>query len=201
MPASPPNSSPAHDHSVVPTGSRNTYRDVVTAAVEILNEYGLADLSMRRVAAALEVRPSALYWHVPNKQRLLAAVADQILDGAVSCPLSGDLRRDVRARALSFHEAMLAHRDGAEVVASTVALGIGGQILRTSIRQAAEQDGDDQADPVLVESVCALLLGATTVIQQRRQAAALGVELGAQLGASDAEVGFPQMLEMLLRRS
>lgn len=178
---------------------RNSYQDVVTAAVAILDEFGLADLSMRRVAAALEVRPSALYWHVPNKQRLLAAVADRILDDAVMPPMTGDPRLDVRARALALHEAMLAHRDGAEVVASTVALGVGGRALAASIREAAGGTAEPHTDPdpVLVESVCALLLGATIVIQQRHQAAELGVELG----DATSEVGFPQMLEMLLKRS
>ena len=34
---------------------------------------------MRRLAAELDVRPSALYHHVPSKQVLLAAVADEVL--------------------------------------------------------------------------------------------------------------------------
>ncbi|MDO5492632.1 MAG: TetR family transcriptional regulator [Nesterenkonia sp.] len=181
--------------------ARNSYGDVVAAALAILDEYGLADLSMRRVAASLEVRPSALYWHVPNKQRLLAAVADQILDGTDRVPLTGDLRHDVGTRAAALHEAMLAHRDGAEVVASTVALGVGGRRLADSIREAAAQTDDGAADPVLVESVCSLLLGATTVIQQRRQAAALGVELGEEPAVTGGGVEFGQMLEMLLSRS
>lgn len=197
MSAPPPN--PGAPQSTPSAPVRNSYEDVVAAAVAILDEFGLADLSMRRVAASLGVRPSALYWHVPNKQRLLAAVADQILDGAEEAPLTGDARRDVRARALALHEAMLAHRDGAEVVASTVALGVGGRRLAASVDEAAAQH-EAGADPVLVSSVCSLLLGATTVIQQRRQAAALGVELGEDAAAGTG-VEFVQMLEMLLSRS
>ena len=53
--------------------------DVVEHALEVLDRHGLADLSMRRLAADLGVQPSALYWHFANKQALLAAVADEVL--------------------------------------------------------------------------------------------------------------------------
>ena len=54
---------------------RHHRHDVVERAVTVLDEYGLADLTMRRLAAELDVRPSALYHHFANKQTLLAAVA------------------------------------------------------------------------------------------------------------------------------
>ena len=48
---------------------------MVDAAVGILQDFGMGDLYMRRVAAVLGVQASALYWHVPDKQSLLARVA------------------------------------------------------------------------------------------------------------------------------
>lgn len=56
---------------------------VVATAVDILRRYGLADLSMRRLARELDVQPGALYWHVANKQELLVEVADQLLGAIV----------------------------------------------------------------------------------------------------------------------
>ena len=56
-----------------------TTHDIVAAGLEILDNYGLEDLSMRRLAQLLDVKASALYWHVANKQTLLAAMADEIL--------------------------------------------------------------------------------------------------------------------------
>lgn len=53
---------------------------VVSTAVEILQQFGLADLSMRRLARELEVQVGALYWHVKNKQELLAEVAAELLN-------------------------------------------------------------------------------------------------------------------------
>ncbi|MGZ8727117.1 MAG: TetR/AcrR family transcriptional regulator, partial [Aeromicrobium sp.] len=42
--------------------------DIVERAIGVLDQYGLADLSMRRIAAELGVQPSALYHHFANKQ-------------------------------------------------------------------------------------------------------------------------------------
>lgn len=99
-----------------------TRAEVVDAALGILDEYGLADLSMRRVAARLEVQPGALYHHVENKQTLLAGVADEIL-GQVSCP-AGPWREAILGWALNLRAALMAHRDSAEVVASSRAFGL-----------------------------------------------------------------------------
>lgn len=57
-----------------------TQSAVVHAAVDILQQFGLADLSMRRLARELDVQVGALYWHVKNKQELLAQVAAQLLN-------------------------------------------------------------------------------------------------------------------------
>lgn len=52
---------------------------IVTAAHRLLADYGLHDVTMRRLAAELGVQPGALYYHVPNKQELLRRVAQQLL--------------------------------------------------------------------------------------------------------------------------
>ncbi|MFC9934906.1 TetR/AcrR family transcriptional regulator [Glutamicibacter sp. NPDC127525] len=57
-----------------------TQLTVVDTAVGILQQFGLADLSMRRLAKELDVQVGALYWHVKNKQELLAQVAAQLLN-------------------------------------------------------------------------------------------------------------------------
>ncbi len=66
--------------------------DVLDGAMAILDEFGLPDLTMRRLATALGVQPGALYWHFPNKQTLLGALADKILedvDAPVTAPRLG----------------------------------------------------------------------------------------------------------------
>ena len=86
-------------------------RDVVDAATSLLDDYGIADLTMRRLARELNVTPGALYWHFANKQQLLGAVADRILAPACADVDGGDWRdrhhRHLRAAA---RRAAVAHR-------------------------------------------------------------------------------------------
>lgn len=52
---------------------------ILDTAYDLLTQYGLADLSMRRLATELGVAPGALYYHVKNKQELLASLASRMV--------------------------------------------------------------------------------------------------------------------------
>lgn len=91
-----------------------TREQIVDAALNLASDYGLGDLSMRRVAAELGVQAGALYWHVSNKQQLLVAIAQRILDpaqGARSWP------RSPTQVLTEFRRRLLSLRNGAEIVA------------------------------------------------------------------------------------
>ena len=102
-----------------------TKQAIVGAALAILDDYGLADLTMRRVADSLGVRAGALYYHVPNKQSLLAAVADHILAERPAVSTPGDPGETLRLWGRGLRSVLLTHRDAAELVASTQVLGLG----------------------------------------------------------------------------
>ena len=53
---------------------------VVAAALELIDAEGLETFSMRALARQLQVKPNALYWHVPDLDSLLALVAARLLD-------------------------------------------------------------------------------------------------------------------------
>ena len=164
-----------------------TRNDVVDTALRLLDKYGLADLSMRRLAAELDVQPSALYWHVPNKQTLLALVSDQIIGRAEVIDhgrFVNDSVTDWKALTLAeskaIRNALLAFRDGAEVVSSTLALGLGAHDALARIRkgldyafESAEYGTDIAA--VAADSILFLILGQVWHEQQRMQADSLGV--------------------------
>lgn len=92
-----------------------TRERITEAALDILGEYGLADVSMRRVATALGVAPGALYWHIANKQELIACMAEAIVQPLFDGPLPHPAQLSSQLR-----EALLAVRDGAEVVVAAV---------------------------------------------------------------------------------
>lgn len=104
---------------------RHQRSDVVERAIEVLDAYGLASLTMRRLGAELGVQPSALYHHVANKQTLLAAVADEILARGRRPRLATTWDGRVAEVCTELREAMLAYRDGADVVATVFAFGLG----------------------------------------------------------------------------
>lgn len=91
---------------------------VLTGALELLDEVGLDQLTMRRLAGALGVQNGATYWHFPSKQALLEAMADTLLTG-----LTEDLGVrpwDGRVTELAhrLRRALLSRRDGARVFSS-----------------------------------------------------------------------------------
>lgn len=100
---------------------------IVSASLEILNEFGLGDVSMRRLATRLQVAPGALYWHIKNKQALIQAMAGAIAEEFLSRAEGADL---TRAAAL-FREVVLSYRDGAEVVTA----GLSSESLRNTLVQ------------------------------------------------------------------
>jgi TetR/AcrR family transcriptional regulator, tetracycline repressor protein len=160
------------------TGARTPRRsreDVLAAAMTILDENGLPDLTMRRLAGALGVQPSALYWHVPNKQTLLALIADRIVSAARAPEAEGWMAA-VRGEALALRDALLAYRDGAEVVSSTLALGLGADEPRQRLAAALGNAGLDQSERQMAASVLLhFILGHVWHEQQRLQADSLGV--------------------------
>lgn len=99
--------------------------DVIRGALELLDDVGLDRLTTRALTTRLGVQPGALYWHVRSKQELLTALADTIMDDAFD--EEADVSAvDWAARTTAFahrtRNAMLAHRDGARVVAGHLSM-------------------------------------------------------------------------------
>lgn len=101
--------------------------DIVRRAVRVLDDYGLASLTMRRLGSELGLQPSAIYHHFPNKQTLLAAVADEILARGQRTRTNDAWDARLVEACHELRDAMLAYRDGADLVATIYAFGLGAQ--------------------------------------------------------------------------
>ncbi|WIN00297.1 TetR/AcrR family transcriptional regulator [Actinoplanes oblitus] len=104
---------------------------VLSAALDLLDEAGLDQLTMRRLSTALGVQNGATYWHFRSKQALLEAMADTLLTGVADTLLTGvaDARHtgeadlgepepwDERIARLAhrLRRALLSRRDGARL--------------------------------------------------------------------------------------
>ncbi|MGH1550854.1 TetR/AcrR family transcriptional regulator C-terminal domain-containing protein [Leifsonia poae] len=160
------------------TGRRHSRDDVAEAALRILDDLGLPDLTMRRLASALDVQPSALYWHFPNKQSMLAEVADRIVAARRPAALPDDApwQDAVRAEADALRDALLSYRDGAEVVSSTLALGLGSPATLDRLARAVARGGfDAETSRRAATALLHFVLGHVSHEQQRIQYDSLGV--------------------------
>ena len=140
---------------------------IIDAAISLLDTYGLGDVTMRRVASSLGVAPGALYWHIANKQALIAALAEDIIS-----PVSGESLEEL---SLNLRDALLAHRDGAEVVIAGLSLPqapawdyLLSVFCSAAARGAYEADSTHRAAAL---SAIHLVLGATLMEQSQRQLA------------------------------
>lgn len=105
--------------------------DVIDAALALLDERGLDGLTTRRLAERLGVRAGALYWHVRDKRELLTALADRIVTQAQPAQQpAGDWAAHLIDGARQLRAAMLAHPDGARLVAAYAP--VSPQTLRTA---------------------------------------------------------------------
>lgn len=158
----------------------NTLDDVVSGALRVLDKYGLEFCSMRRVAGALGVQPSALYHHVPDKQTLLALMADRI----VSDVEVGD---DPVKAAHRLREALLSVRDGADVVATASAFRLGDSRIENELAEITSPD--------VARTVLLYVFGHTQATQMHRQAAQVGI----LQEDPDLDASFARGLALILR--
>jgi len=91
-----------------------TVEAIVAAAIEVLDEAGVAGLSMRRVADQLGTGAASLYAHVSGKDELLELVFDELV-GQVPLPEPDPeiWREQVRQMARDLRAVLISHRDAA----------------------------------------------------------------------------------------
>ncbi len=95
---------------------------VVATAIKIADHEGLAAVILRRVAGELGVETMSLYHHVPGKEQLLDAMAEQIITEVVSAirqqPPPPDWHTAIRQRCLTARQVMVEHRWAPALISS-----------------------------------------------------------------------------------
>ncbi|GAB3236686.1 tetracycline resistance transcriptional repressor TetR(A) [Glycomyces halotolerans] len=96
-------------------------RTIAAAGLDLLDETGLDGLTVRKLAARLDVKSPALYWHFKSKHELLDEMA-QLLESEQDRELPGEheawdawMTRQARAR----RRILLSRRDGARLIAGS----------------------------------------------------------------------------------
>ena len=83
---------------------------IVEAAIELLDAGGEAALTFRALITHLATGSGAIYWHVANKDELLAAATNDVITQAISkVEWRAESRATIRAVALGIFDALNAH--------------------------------------------------------------------------------------------
>jgi TetR/AcrR family transcriptional regulator, tetracycline repressor protein len=161
--------------------------EIVVRALEALDAYGLADLTMRRLGTELGVQPSALYHHFANKQTLLAAMADELLHRA-PWPTDGTWVDRTASTCTVLRDQLLSYRDGAELVATVHAFGLGAREPVTLLEKALAEGGIGGLAPTAVRTLLHFVYGHAVDEQTHRQATAVGAIEDTGASEEDREV-------------
>jgi TetR/AcrR family tetracycline transcriptional repressor len=112
---------------------------IVEAAFSLLDDEGLGGLSLRKLAARLDVQAPAIYWYIPTKAALLGLMSVQLTGEArAAAAAAPDWQSWLITFGHALHDAFLAHRDSARLYAEVVPAG-----------HDAAQTGDMLAEPLI----------------------------------------------------
>jgi AcrR family transcriptional regulator len=82
---------------------------VLRTAMAVADADGISALTIRSLAAALDVKPMSVYHHVANKEQILDGLVDLVF-GEIELPsLEGEWRQEVRRRAASARRVLSRH--------------------------------------------------------------------------------------------
>lgn len=110
--------------------------DIVDAAFEILEEKGFAAVSVRAVAAALGLTPTALYTYFPSKGALQAAMIEQLLAGVAEAEADGAPERSAEP----------AWRERIHAIAAALRARIAGHAGSIALLTSGPLDGERSRD-------------------------------------------------------
>jgi AcrR family transcriptional regulator len=171
---------------------------VLDAGTELLESGGVDAVTIRGLAAKLAVAPTAIYWHVGNKQDLLDALTDRVIArlGGVSVRGTGPSSRIISiARAL--RQTLLERPD---LVALVHRQGRTAELFQPARRVLVREltdGGVDGADAALaVQAVLNLVVGSVLLDRQleRQPAQRLTAE---ELWSPGDAPGHPELLAHL----
>jgi AcrR family transcriptional regulator len=114
---------------------------IVDAACALIDEVGLAGLSMRRLGNALEVDPMAVYHHVAGKRELLRLVTERVIAAMPLPDAAAAWEVQVRQWAQAYWEVVVAHRDLTAAGLADPVIAAGGVPAVRPLREAIASSG------------------------------------------------------------
>ncbi|KPV58702.1 hypothetical protein QJ48_15125 [Paenibacillus sp. A3] len=96
---------------------------ILQTALQVLDEIGLKELSMRKIADKLQVKTASLYYHFRDKEQLMQLLSDKISGEMVWPEASLPWKEQVLQWGIQFRKVLLQHRDAVELFNLTIGVG------------------------------------------------------------------------------
>jgi AcrR family transcriptional regulator len=138
---------------------------LATSALELADSEGLDAVTIRKLAQLHEVTPMALYRHFRDKDDLLAAIGDRMLED-IELPAPTDERWDIQLRAVltAFVDALRPHPKAADLTLYRILVSEAGLAMAERTMELLTEGGfsTDDAAEVGRQSLCSLITLVTT---------------------------------------
>ena len=89
---------------------RLTAERVLSTALGLADQIGINDLTIRRLAEALDVKPMTIYHHVPNKEAIIDGMVDLVFSEIEQPDPELDWKTAIRRRCASARVVLARHR-------------------------------------------------------------------------------------------
>jgi AcrR family transcriptional regulator len=164
---------------------------IAAAAIELIDEGGPTQLTMRRLADRLDTAPMTIYWYVANRAELLAVVRDAAMAPVLDRLDDGaGWQAALRSLALALHEEVItAHPNLAPIVA-TGEHAPGPNVLRMIDRVLATLMADGFTT---VDATWAFQVVANAALTFRSEVSVTGLESLVEQGVE----GFPTLTAVM----
>jgi AcrR family transcriptional regulator len=133
---------------------------IVAAALALADEGGLAEVSLRKVAARLDAGPMRLYGYIATKEELFDLMLDAVYAEILPADPPADWREALRLHAHRTRQAALRHEWLADLLGGRPALGPNGLAVAESTLSALDGLTDVDTAMRAVETVSAYFTGA-----------------------------------------
>ncbi|MEU4267751.1 TetR/AcrR family transcriptional regulator C-terminal domain-containing protein [Streptomyces sp. NPDC026092] len=152
---------------------------IVTTSIRMLDEEGLAGLSMRKLATELGVTAMSLYWYVDTKDDIIEFAVDSVYGeidlGAVDA--AGDWQNRIRVLALDYRRMLVRHPWMSPIAGQYLNIGPHAIAVGAKIQEAIRDTGlPVSRQPSAMSSVFQFVYGYGTMESQfGRRAAEVGM--------------------------
>ena len=155
---------------------------ILHAALHLIDQAGLDALSMRRLAADLEVDPMAIYHYLPTKAALIHGVVDRVFGDFPAVAPGGRWQQRVRAWAAAYRTLARAHPNLVlRIVADAAAVEVAAARINPPLVDALAAAGFppgqvDHAVAVIVDYVNGFVLAEAAATFESSDGFAFGID-------------------------